>query len=202
MSATQRGFERVQWTPDLISKAAKLWNNNKSAAEIAEALGGGVSRSAVIGKANRHKDIFKPRRPGDIVRPNKNRPQRRAANQNAPDLDRDPTWAKRTFVPAVSIEPPSRQEVEAMMTDWVSRNGEPRRFPQGFSGEWFNLRNKMADLGWDLRKEGSWYTISRIGSGGRAKRLGREDILRRIDEVLVTNGLQPFIKRQILEAAE
>lgn len=41
------------WTEDRIAKTRKLWIEGKSATEIADILGGGLSRSAVIGKVHR-----------------------------------------------------------------------------------------------------------------------------------------------------
>lgn len=41
------------WTEDRIATLKQLWGAGKTAAEIAEQLGGGVTRNAVIGKAHR-----------------------------------------------------------------------------------------------------------------------------------------------------
>ena len=41
------------WTEDRIAILKQLWGAGKTAAEIAEQLGGGVTRNAVIGKAHR-----------------------------------------------------------------------------------------------------------------------------------------------------
>lgn len=41
------------WTDERISVLKQLWGAGKTAAEIAEQLGGGVTRNAVIGKAHR-----------------------------------------------------------------------------------------------------------------------------------------------------
>lgn len=41
------------WTEDRIATLRQLWGAGKTAAEIAEQLGGGVTRNAVIGKAHR-----------------------------------------------------------------------------------------------------------------------------------------------------
>lgn len=41
------------WPPARVEKLKKLWGEGKSGTEIAEILGGGLSRAAVIGKANR-----------------------------------------------------------------------------------------------------------------------------------------------------
>jgi len=42
----------MSWTDERIEKLKSLWGSGKTAAEIAEELGG-VTRNAVIGKANR-----------------------------------------------------------------------------------------------------------------------------------------------------
>lgn len=42
----------MSWTEERIEKLKNLWGSGKTAAEIAEDLGG-VTRNAVIGKANR-----------------------------------------------------------------------------------------------------------------------------------------------------
>ena len=41
------------WTEDNQALLVKLWQSGSSAREIAETLGGGITRNAVIGKANR-----------------------------------------------------------------------------------------------------------------------------------------------------
>ena len=43
----------INWTEAKVKKLTKLWEKNISAREIAEKLGVGISRNAVIGKANR-----------------------------------------------------------------------------------------------------------------------------------------------------
>lgn len=43
----------VSWTEERIEQLRALWDEGKSASQIAAALGEGVSRNAVIGKAHR-----------------------------------------------------------------------------------------------------------------------------------------------------
>lgn len=43
----------MSWTPERIEKLQTLWEKGLSASQIAEDLGDGVSRNAVIGKAHR-----------------------------------------------------------------------------------------------------------------------------------------------------
>lgn len=49
----------MEWTDDTTMEAARLWAAGKSASEIAKAIG--VSRSAVMGKVDRNRDIFQRR---------------------------------------------------------------------------------------------------------------------------------------------
>lgn len=46
---------KFDWNDDAIALLSKLWGEGKSASECAALLGGGVSRSAVIGKVHRLK---------------------------------------------------------------------------------------------------------------------------------------------------
>ena len=43
----------MPWTDELMEKLRMLWEKGLPASAIAEALGGGISRNAVIGKAHR-----------------------------------------------------------------------------------------------------------------------------------------------------
>ena len=43
----------MQWTADRVEQLTRLWAEGFSARQIAEKLGGGVTRNAVIGKAHR-----------------------------------------------------------------------------------------------------------------------------------------------------
>lgn len=45
----------MSWTDEKVNLLKKLWVEGKTAAEIAKALGGGLTRNAVIGKAHRLK---------------------------------------------------------------------------------------------------------------------------------------------------
>lgn len=45
----------MSWTDDRVNLLKQLWGEGKTAAEIAKALGEGVTRNAVIGKAHRLK---------------------------------------------------------------------------------------------------------------------------------------------------
>lgn len=52
-----------EWTDDRIEKMMKLWNEGRSASEIARELGGGTTRNMVIGKVHRVQIADGKRRP-------------------------------------------------------------------------------------------------------------------------------------------
>ena len=43
----------MSWTEERVKKLKELWGKGITASQIAEIIGGGVSRNAVIGKAHR-----------------------------------------------------------------------------------------------------------------------------------------------------
>lgn len=88
-----------------------------------------------------------------------------------------------------------RSSLDAMIADWTAEHGAPRRFPRGFSGEWFAIRNTMLELGYDVMMNAGAYTIKRAGEKCRPKRMGRERILAEIDRILAAHGREPFIRR-------
>ena len=53
------------WTDDTVARLTELWNQGKSASEIAKALGSAITRNAVIGKAHR---LGLKARPSPILR--------------------------------------------------------------------------------------------------------------------------------------
>lgn len=63
------------WTDEAVERVKKLWDDGRSAAEIALMIGGGLTRNAVIGKLWRLKKLDRPR----VIRPkqhgNKGRPK-------------------------------------------------------------------------------------------------------------------------------
>lgn len=46
-------FKKIAWTPERVQCLTKLWSEGYSASQIAQHLGGGMTRNAVIGKVHR-----------------------------------------------------------------------------------------------------------------------------------------------------
>lgn len=188
------------WTEENIEKALELWNDGSfSAEQIGKHFG--VSRMAVIGLANRHKDRFKRKTTASVSPRKPRQPRQPAANQNI-SAKIAPNWNSSFFRRAVKPQPVSGASVSDMVKDWIAINGQPRQFPRGFSGDWIVIQNKMRELGWELKLVGSKYEMEKVGFTGRPQRLLRDAVLAKIDAVLIANGQQPFLRREILEAAE
>lgn len=98
-----------------------------------------------------------------------------------------------TNAPNIHIH--DRGSLNAMIADWTAKNGGPRRFPRGWSGEWANLKLKMSELGYEISIKSSWHTVHPIGAKGRPERLCRTKALERIDQILADNGREPFLRR-------
>lgn len=88
---------------------------------------------------------------------------------------------------------PDRSAINAMQEDWIAKNGEPRKFERGFSSDWGFLQNLMARYGFKLSYHGRrFYSMHEADFRGVAKRISRDELMERIDAVLVENGKQPF----------
>ena len=190
---------KLAWDEDSIQKAANLWNEGLSASEVGEALG--VSRNSIISLANRKKDIFRKKDHKACTRRAKYKSalvRREKPKPQGPAIV--PNWKS---VPSVrQTRPVAQKPLDQMISDWIEENGGPRRFERGFSGDWSFLRIKLEEMGWKLNKQANWYTLQAIGSSGSGRKMRREQVLDKIDAILIANGKQPFLLRDTLQAAE
>jgi GcrA cell cycle regulator len=79
------------WTPEREALLREMWTAGKTATQIAERLGGGITRNAVIGKKNRlglHESVARRRHTGNglktLAKARKVRAERRAAKAAKP----------------------------------------------------------------------------------------------------------------------
>ena len=85
------------WTDERFELAKKLWNEGKTATQIADRIGGGLSRNAVIGKLSRDPS-HTPRKygTGNVYTRKKKDPisvERRAAPRRVAKVERVPTFS-------------------------------------------------------------------------------------------------------------
>lgn len=108
----------------------------------------------------------------------------------------------RTFIFKTPLQPMAdRSTINALTADWISKHGEPRRFPRGFSGDWFNIQSRLSALGYEAKLDKGAYIIRRADATGRPVRMCRNVALARIDAILIENGLEPFMNRKVERSA-
>jgi hypothetical protein len=73
---------------------------------------------------------------------------------------------------------------------------EPRRFEPGFSTGYMALQQFAIERGYKLSQVKNHYTLTRIGAGGRPKPLKRAEMIERIDELRIAEGLLPIRPRR------
>lgn len=88
------------WTPELTERCRVLWREGKSAREIAQILGGGMSRHAVIGRMYRLGETS--RAGAHQARPSKPLAERKLGGAGRPGNDRPGDNAKAASIKAAT----------------------------------------------------------------------------------------------------
>lgn len=136
----------MSWTNERVEEATALWGKGWTASQIAQAIGGGLSRNAVIGKMHRLGMAARmmPSRPGPKRKATADRPRPARPRQERlfrPRVERSaPPTAPQRLAPPVPIEdlivPVSRQvplmELNDTMCKWP--HGDPRSADFHFCG--------------------------------------------------------------------
>jgi GcrA cell cycle regulator len=133
--------DKISWTDDRISLLKRMWKEGKSAAEIAKAVGKGVTRNAVIGKAHR---MGLSGRPSPIKKPEGAAPAKKAAAPAASPSRKEPPKAapgRKSAAPAPAqhgfkSSPPLREPEE-------TRKFEKEEVPPGGGVALIELTERM-----------------------------------------------------------
>lgn len=120
---TQRNGANHRWWPERTALLRELWDRGWSANRIAQELGSGLSRSAVIGKVHRLKLTRRKASPSvKVIRPHpKHRPVRREKFQM--QIPGPPRPLPKTSPPAPQSSPVSFMDAGPEHCRWI--NGEP-----------------------------------------------------------------------------
>lgn len=125
------GLDNSPWTDERIATLKRMWGEGATRSQIAAALGGGISRNAVIGKAHR---LGLASRPSPIIRDGRPSPmkgKRRARSLNA-DAATSAAAARKRQVAAP--EPPKvqgyvpRPRISSRECAWPEGEALPYRF--------------------------------------------------------------------------
>lgn len=184
------------WNDADVALLDKLWNNDvKTASECAEVLG--KTRNAVIGKVHRLK--FRKRRTKKQKSVGWSAAARDAARIRREALARQKRMAERLPPPIYRDKrgkplPVKPVNDSALVASWLARNGGPRRFDQGASGD-----PSMMVL-W-LRERGYQTLYSQAGRGtmkltfpdGRKSTMTLKRLVEFVDELRLAEGLEPVL---------
>ena len=108
------------WTEDRVGALKKLWLEGQSASQIAKALGGGVTRNAVIGKVHRLglSGRAAPRRRNRPAPPSAPPPVRAPLLRPLRSRPRRPRAASRPWLRAPSSPPRPRLRSRPLRRNW------------------------------------------------------------------------------------
>ncbi|NTS30696.1 hypothetical protein HQ945_05470 [Phyllobacterium sp. BT25] len=82
---------------------------------------------------------------------------------------------------------------EQMISDWMDRNGAPRRFSRGESTDFLAIRSYLEKHGYRLSGHRYEYIFSRNGMPRR--KFDWRGLLRFVDDLRVADGLPPILAR-------
>lgn len=116
------------WTDDMTAELRRLWKAGRSGAEIAEALGNGVTRAGAIGKANRLRLLKRhPRKTGDqFVKSVEAKLKPRIPKATPPK----PAGRRLELVASVASAPLNIAllDLKPRMCRWPTGDGKPQTF--------------------------------------------------------------------------
>ncbi|MDH7801310.1 MULTISPECIES: hypothetical protein [unclassified Rhizobium] len=86
-----------------------------------------------------------------------------------------------------------RSAIDAMTAEWIAKNGEPRKFENGFCTDLDYLKHLMSRYGYNVLYHGHrFFSMEKADFRGSPRRISHEQLFKRIDAVLIKNGKQPF----------
>jgi GcrA cell cycle regulator len=112
----------MSWNDDRIEQLKQLWDKGVSASQIAEQLGGGITRNAVIGKAHR---LGLKARPSPV----KSEPGKKAVAAASTPASATAAASTPTAPPPVAAAPAAAPTPASTPTPSVARAPEPASAP-------------------------------------------------------------------------
>lgn len=187
------------WTHERVGWLKQLWHDGVSASRIAEAMGKGLTRNAVLGKARR---LDLPPRTVEI-----RKPYVYVYRPKKPKASKPPTRSNIVRAPAVFKEPePKPKKVVALpvrgipdsqlVEIWLAQNGGARKVEQGGSGDPWALRSFLDKRGFvmtNTAQRPGFFQLSVRGARGRPQTLKQRDLIAFVDRIRRAEGLEPIL---------
>lgn len=207
------------WTPERINKAARLWADGATYSFIAANLserGFELSRGAIAGLANRHRNLF-PKRKKEVASANMAEGQKRrkrAKPETSKQIEEPPKHNeakmnvldfKRPETPVASHgydKAPVRTiapTLEAKKPVLVVHNTtiKPRVFERGFSATYNGIQSFLMSRGYDLSSYSNCYFLTRRVDGKHIVKRGKwGQVIDFTDTLRLAEGLEPIRARK------
>lgn len=205
------------WTEAQDARIATMLVAGKSARDIANAFGAGITRNAVIGRVNRNKDLkaigFTRTGEGSAT----SRPRKtsiKASNVfrgEKPPMHQDNVVTLHVLrqrkapgsmlpIPVKSVKAPLRivsNNEKLMIADYLQKTGA-RRYEMGFCSDYHGIQGYLAMRGVDLttRNNGKFTYIIRL-KDGQSRKATWQEVLQFADEFRRSEGLEPILAGRV-----
>jgi len=167
-----------------------MWAKGDTASTIAEALGGGITRSAVCGKIWRleHPDgKAKPRKRS--ARVNVHKKANTATRSNVAKDALPAPKAARAVVVALPVHGVSDAD---LVKGWLAQNGGPRRFKTGDSGDELVMRFFLQQRGYETTYLNGKLCMKH--GAGRPRVMPRKELVAFVDTLRAAEGLEAIAR--------
>jgi len=189
----------MKWTDEDDKRLADQLIAGKTSKEIAEHLGRGITRNAIIGRVHRCKHLaeigFARTKPAGERGNAASSPRR--DNVVTLNIPRNKAKPNQRLGPVMTVRAPLRvvSNNDAMMIDdWLRKHGGARRYETGFTADFYGLKAFLARHGIDLtmRNAGKFiYTIRQ--PDGRTRQVKWPEVQRFADQFRLADGLEPIL---------
>lgn len=187
--ASYRNKATAEWTPERVQTMLTLWREGYSASEIAKELGGGITRSAVCGKA------WRLRNPFDAALSSRVR-KKQPKKANKPKSRSNVTLAVAApKAKPVVVALPVRGVSDAdLVKGWLAQNGGPRKFATGDSGDTFAMKSWLWERGYEMTYVQKRLAVRKAGSARKPQRMDRQRLVAFVDKLRAAEGLEAIVR--------
>lgn len=163
------------WREDEVATLRAMAEDGASMGKVAAALG--RTRNAVAGQAKKHGIKFKGK----------------FSNSKPRTAQVIPFPKPRVAKPVKAKKPVLRvvNNIDLMVKDYLARNGA-RRFEEGFSTDYLNLKNYLQPRGVEINLKGSQLRVSR--GHGRPQSCTYREVFAIADTFRIAEGLTPILR--------
>lgn len=187
--ASYRNKATAEWTPERVQTMLTLWREGHSASEIAKELGGGITRSAVCGKAWRLRNPFDAALSSRVRKKQPKKANKAKSHSNVTKAAAAPK--AKAVVVALPVHGVSDAD---LVKGWLAQNGGPRRFATGDSGDTFAMKSWLWERGYEMTYVQKRLAVRKAGSARKPQRMDRQQLVAFVDKLRAAEGLEAIVR--------